>query len=87
MIKALKGDAQVPWHISNIIRDIQLWLSKDIQAEYSHIFREANMAADWLAKFGQSITSVFTTDYCFSPHLGQIVADDIVWRTLVRRGV
>ena len=86
VIKAIKDDGQVPWKISNIIKDVQLWLNKDIQATFKHIFRKANMAADWLAKFGHSITGVFSSDCCFSPHFRQLIADDVVGRTLMRRG-
>ena len=44
------------------------------------------MAADWLSKFGHSVTISFALDTCFSPALKVILADDVVGRTLVRRG-
>ena len=43
------------------------------------------MAADWLSKFGHSITDLFVTDFGFSPTLRQIIADDCIGRTRVRR--
>ena len=87
VIQALNGKGHIPWQISNIIRDIQQLLHEDIQITFTHIFREANMATDWLFKFGHSITHTFISDFCFSPYLSQIVADDFIGRTLVRRGV
>ena len=87
VIQALNGSGHVPWQISNIIRDIQHLLHDGIQITFTHVFREANMAADWLSKFGHSINHTFISDICFSPCLSQIVADDVIGRTLVRRGV
>ena len=86
VIKAVNGEGQTPWRISNIIRDVQGSLLQSTHTKCKHIFREANMAADWLANFGHSITGVFSADFCFSPHLYQILADNVVGRTLVRRG-
>ena len=44
------------------------------------------MAADWLSKFGHSVITPFSSGTCFSPALKVILADDVVGRTLVRRG-
>jgi len=44
------------------------------------------MAADWLSKFGHSLTASFITDLCFSPFLRQTIADDCIGRALERRG-
>jgi len=87
VIQALTGSRHIPWQISHIIRDIQQILHDDRRISFTHVLREANMAADWLSKFGHSITNTFTSDFCFSPVLSQIVADDFIGRTLVRRGV
>jgi len=43
------------------------------------------MAADWLSKFGHSITESFISEFAFSPSLRQIVADDCIGRILARR--
>ena len=53
----------------------------------NHVFREANMAVDWLSKFGHSITNSFSLDLCFSPALRALMVDDIAGCTLARRGV
>ena len=44
------------------------------------------MAANWLSKFGHSITETFIMDLCFSPILCQIITDDCIDCTLARRG-
>ena len=87
VIQALTGKFIVPWKIDTIIEDLHIWLQPATQVHINHIFREVNMAADWLSKFGHTITTLFSSDVCFSPALGTILADDIVRRTLVRRGV
>jgi len=74
--QALKGDIQVPRQISNIIEDAQAWLKQEIQANFNHIFQEANMAANWLSKFGHSISGFFSSDCCFSPNLPQMILDE-----------
>jgi len=84
VIRALKGESKGPWQISHIIEDVRACFHQDIQVFINHIFREANMAADWLSKFGHSITETFTIDFCFSPILRQMIADDCIGRTLVR---
>ena len=87
VIQALKGEGRISWQILNIIKDIQLSIRGDVQVTITHIFRETNMVADWLSKFGHSITDTFMTDLCFSLCLNQITADDFIGRTLMRRGV
>ena len=57
VIGAFNKEIQVPWQIKNILRDIQLLVQQIGQVRVSHIYREANMAADWLARFGHSFTS------------------------------
>ena len=86
MIQALNGQIQTPWQISNIINDIRIWQTQGIQLLFTHIFREANMAADWHFKFGHTISTSYSSDICFSPSLKAILAADVVGRTLVRRG-
>jgi len=45
------------------------------------------MTADWLSKFGHLLTGSFVTDIFSSPTLSNILDEDVVGRTLVRRGV
>jgi len=87
VIQALKGKIQVSWQISNIIEDTHTWQIQGIQLIVTHIFREANIAADWLSKFGHSITAPFSSDVCFSPFLRVILTEDVIGCTLVRRDI
>ena len=86
-MQALEGNIQVPWQIHKIIKDILKWREQGIQITANHIFKETNMIADCLFKFGYSITNSFLTDLCFSPNLKLIIADDVVGRTFVRKDV
>jgi len=46
VIGAFNKEIQVPWQIKNIIQDIQMLVQQIGQVRVSHIYREANMAAD-----------------------------------------
>ena len=85
VIQVLKGAIKSPWQIAYILEDVRACLNQDIRVLINHTFREVNMAADWLSKFGQSITDTFIMDFFFSPALRQIIADDCIGRTLVKR--
>jgi len=86
VIEALKGSSSTPWHLKLILQDVQTLLNQVELAIINHIFREANMAADWLSKFGHSISGSIVTTECWEPELRIIVRDDMLGRTLVRRG-
>jgi len=86
-IQALQGTIQVPWQITTIIQDTHAWLQVVSQVMIKHIFQEANMSVDWLAKFGHLITDRFSTNFYFSSHLSKIVAENIIGRTFVRKDV
>ena len=86
VIQALASKSQVPWKIATIIDDIQIWLNHDFQLQVIHIYREANMVADWLANYGHSITNSISSYTWFSSEFRNILATDVVGRTLVRRG-
>ena len=87
VIQASKGLQQVPWQIKNIIQDVHTWLQQGLTVTFNHVFREANIAADWLSKFGHMITNTFTAELSISPLLRQILSDDVIGRTFVRKGV
>uniref|UniRef100_A0A7C8ZNI5 RNase H type-1 domain-containing protein n=1 Tax=Opuntia streptacantha TaxID=393608 RepID=A0A7C8ZNI5_OPUST len=87
VIGAFNNKIQVPWQIKNIIQDIHLLVQQIRQVWVSHIYREANMAKDWLSRFGHSFTGSWSATKCDNPILRQIVKDDRIGRTLVRRGV
>ena len=86
MIQAVQGLSGVPWVISTLIEDVCTWIRQMPQVHIHHIYREANMAADWLSKFGHTITDCFSSDTCSFSELSSILTADVVGRTLVRRG-
>ena len=55
--------------------------------EYRHLAlnEETNFSQDRNINTTKRITDSFTTDFGFSPILRQIIADDCIGRTLVRR--
>ena len=61
-------------------------LIDNFMTTYRHIYREANMAADWLSKFGHSIVDTRSSTECGSIGLRAVVQDDRIGCTLVRRG-
>jgi len=60
-------------------------LGQDVHVKIQHIYREANMAANWLSKYGHSITGTMSTIQSFDIELRNIVKDDVIGRILVRR--
>ena len=87
VIGAFNQDSQLPWQIKHILQDIHLLVRQIGQVWVSHIYREANMAADWLSRFGHSVTGIWSATVCDNITLAKIVKDDRIGRTLVRRGV
>ena len=67
------------------MQDIHALLKQAEHFEIRHIYRKANMAANWLSKFGYSITCTWSTTKCFSTEIREIVKNDLIGRTLVRR--
>jgi len=55
VIEALKGNSATPWQIKYIIQDVHDMLNQVKHAIINHIYREANMVADWLSKYGHSL--------------------------------
>ena len=86
VIEALQGKSVSPWQIKYIIQDIHSMLKQVDHVVINHIYREANMAEDWLSKYGHSLSgTILATDYC-NPEFRNIVRDDMLGCTLVRRG-
>ena len=50
VIRALRGEASSPWRIATIIQDVNKYLSIMAYVSIPHVYREANMAVDWLSK-------------------------------------
>ena len=57
------------------------------QVTLSHNFREANLAADWLAKLGHKLPSLTIWESLPSPELTAILKDDLIGRALVRKDI
>jgi len=54
-IRTLSGEVSLPWQIAAITKDVQVLLRDMDYVSISHVYREANMAANWLSKAGQSL--------------------------------
>ena len=55
VIQALRGEISTPWTIAAINKDVNKFLSTMTSVSISHVYREANIAADWLSKTGQTV--------------------------------
>jgi len=86
IIQAIQGRIQVPWQLRNIVIEIKATLDQCAQVMIRHIYREANMAADWLSKFGHSVPVNLLFSECAATEFRTIIQEDWVGRTLVRRG-
>jgi len=86
VITAFNKELEIPWHIKTIMQDIQVLAQQAHFIQVTHICCEANMAADWLSKFGHSITDKWRSNHCDNSQLRTIVQEDKIARTLVRRG-
>jgi len=86
IISALRKETTIPWQVKNVIQDIHALLLQAEEVWVTHIYREANMAADWLSKLSHSIADSWLSTECDSMKLRAIVQDDRIGRSLVRRG-
>ena len=68
------------------MQDLQAMLQQIEHLQATHIYREANMAANWLSKFGHSITDTWSATQCNGIDFVTILQDDRMGHTLVRRG-
>ena len=85
VINALKGIIHIPWEIHTLIQDVKPIIPQFRSIYFTHVFREANMAADWMAKHGCFFRSSCTY---FSPPCREflfILVDDNLGRTLAKR--
>jgi len=67
VIQALQGRFTVPWQIAGLLRDVSHYLAQLEYVSIHHVFREANMAADWLSKAGHSFP--IPNMWCHPPSL------------------
>ena len=87
VIQALQGRITVPWQIAGLTHDVSIYLSQLDHVSISHIYREANMAADWLSKAGHSLASPTVWYHPPSLELQAILYSDVMGSSLERRGV
>jgi len=86
IIQVIQDRAQIPWQLRNIILEIKGLLNQCFQVMIRHIYREANMAADWLSKYGHSAPFNLLLAECDALEFRTIIQEDWAGRTLVRRG-
>jgi len=87
VLKAVQKQIHTPWQIATILEDIWNMLSSCELILFRHIYREGNMAADWMAKYGCSIRCHLPS-FFYSPPCREflfILVDNNLGRTLVRR--
>jgi len=87
VIKAVLKHIQAPWQIATIIEDIWNMVADCEIVLFRHIYREGNMAADWMAKYGCSLRC-HSLVLLSSPPCRQflyLLIDDNLGRTVERR--
>ena len=52
VIKAIQNQIHTPWQIATLLEDIRNMIINCEDISFTHIYREGNMAADWMAKYG-----------------------------------
>ena len=87
VIEIVQGKSAIPWQLKYIIQDIRIMLNQLDHVVVNPIYQEANMAANWLSKYGHSLSGTLLTTECCNPEFRNIVLDDMLGSTLVRRGV
>ncbi|XP_056694911.1 uncharacterized protein [Spinacia oleracea] len=86
VINTVKGIWATPWKLDTVIKDIKKLLSQHFDSwEISHIYREANQAADWIANVGHLIPNTMYVEPGINPMLSSIISNDYLGVTHVRR--
>jgi len=87
VLKAVQKQILALWQIAPIIENIWNMISNCELISFSHIYREGNMAADWMAKYGCLLKfySLSTFSYFPSREFISILVDDNLGTILVRR--
>ncbi|XP_048494587.1 uncharacterized protein LOC125494808 [Beta vulgaris subsp. vulgaris] len=65
VINSMKNLWRIPWEISNIINDVGVDARSFVKCQFRHCFREANQAADFMAKKAHRHQSLL---YWFPPY-------------------
>ena len=87
VIKAIQNQIHTPWQIATLLEDIRNMIINCEDISFTHIYREGNMAADWMAKYGCVLRcnslSTFSSPPCRD--FLYLLVDDNLGRTLERR--
>ena len=85
VVAAVTTSIGIPWRVKTVIHDIQQLLLKVPDSRLTHVYREANLAADLLSKLGHSTSGIWTNVADCSVELSLIVNADRIGRSLMRR--
>ena len=85
VIKALQGTSHMLWKIQTLVRDISNYFKLMEHVTILHIFHEANMAADYIAKIGHATLDLTTWDRPPTTGCKDIMVADLMGRALMRR--
>uniref|UniRef100_A0A7C9DII2 RNase H type-1 domain-containing protein n=1 Tax=Opuntia streptacantha TaxID=393608 RepID=A0A7C9DII2_OPUST len=87
VIKAIHNQIHVPWRIASLIEDIRNMIISCESISFTHIYREGNMAADWMAKYGCLLRCTSLSTFSSPPcrDFLFLLVDDNLGRTLERR--
>jgi len=87
VLKAVQKQIHTPWQIAPILEDVWNMISTCESISFSHIYREGNMAADWMAKHGCALRSHSLSIFSYPPRRDfiSLLVDDNLGRTLARR--
>ena len=87
VIKAFQNQIHTPWRIAPLFEDIRNTITSCESIFFTHIYREGNMAADWMAKYGCLLRCTSLSTFSSPPcrDFLYILVDDNLGRTLERR--
>jgi len=89
VIKAIQNQIHTPWRIASLMQDIRNMIISCECISFTHIYREGNMAADWMAKYGCLLRChslcIFSSPPCRDFLF--LLVDDNLGRTLERRAI
>ena len=87
VIQVVKGGIHTPWMIQMLVLDIKAMLQFFTSASISHVFREGNLAANWIAKRGVLLKNDITFFTSPSSEFTCILRNNYAGRTFERRAI
>ena len=78
VIDCLNNKCSIPWKILSIIKDIQTLAKLFSEISFTHIWREANFAADAVANIGQEELRALSWTSDFPPQVRKAVLFDLL---------